>query len=109
MNETNGSPRRELAVVATWAVGAIAVFGAVAAALLLTVLSPESRDLRRCDGAIQATLVAPSTYRRIGAEALFNSRLYRVTYDAENAFGVPLRSSGECSLLSGVAVWSEGG
>lgn len=69
---------------------------------------PLRNDLRLCDEAIMATLKAPATYRRIEAPT-FRRTSYRIVYDAENSFGVPLRSTGYCSIHEngGRADWIE--
>jgi len=56
--------------------------------------------LRRCDEAIQSKLKAPATFHRINySGTMVDGRgLYEITYDAENSFGVPLRSHGWCSV-----------
>lgn len=58
-----------------------------------------------CDEAIQRTLKAPSTYDRIEAERSGGG--YRIEYDAENSYGVPLRGQGYCLVMDGEASWAE--
>lgn len=73
------------------------VLGIVAGAIYYW---PENVVLRRCDNAIMAQLKAPATYNRISSTGtMVDGRgLYEITYDAENSFGVPLRSHGWCSV-----------
>lgn len=81
--------------------------------LALVLLSPflfyqfiHHGRLATCDDAIRRTLKAPSTYRRIDASD--DGNLIEIEYDAENLFGVPLRSKGTCLLDgNGAASWPE--
>lgn len=56
--------------------------------------------LQRCDQAIQDKLRAPATFRRISysGQMISGRGFYEITYDAENSFGVPLRSHGWCDV-----------
>jgi hypothetical protein len=71
----------------------------------------EREGWRLCDEAIQTTLKAPSTYRRIDGPDTFvtGTELYRITYDAQNSFGVALRSQGFCRVNEDrtAASWTE--
>ncbi|HEY7807000.1 MAG TPA: hypothetical protein VIC34_07360 [Croceibacterium sp.] len=62
-------------------------------------------DLTKCDEAIQATLKAPSTYKRVNSQG--SSGSYIIDYDAANSFGVMLRGSGICTVTNGQALWLE--
>ena len=66
----------------------------VLATALLLLAGCENPKLKACDEAIQATLKAPSTYKRIAAKG--SGIVFAISYDAENSFGVPLRSEGNC-------------
>ncbi len=69
------------------------------------------RSLRLCDDAIQAQLKAPSTYSRVSHNDFGGSTMIKIIYDAENSFGVPLRSEGYCNLDDErtAASWRESG
>jgi hypothetical protein len=85
----------------------VAVGLIVAAMLAAMVMSdtPERSALRLCDAAIQRTLKAPSTYRRVTATGDEGS--YWIEYDADNAFGVPIRGMGSCGISQGGAEWRD--
>lgn len=85
----------------------IALIVALSAPSLISAVMPEPRDvgLEACEREIQSTLRAPSTYRRVSATSGPN---YHISYDAENAFGVPMRGSGFCEHSGGsYARWTE--
>lgn len=73
----------------------------------------ERRALHACDGAIQSQLKAPSTYHRISngsIDAADNGPIrIKITYDADNAFGTPIRGQGYCEYHPGTghASWQE--
>ena len=71
--------------------------------------SAEQRGMRDCDRAIQKTLRAPATYNRIAGELDAGSDyMFSITYDAENGFGVPVRSTGTCRVYdNGFAIFDE--
>lgn len=64
---------------------------------------PERRALELCDRAIQKKLIAPVTYHRVRGEKVMDIGLgqYQVTFDAENAFGAPVRRNTDCSVHDG--------
>lgn len=68
----------------------------------------QRRDLALCEDAIKAQLKAPATYQRVEFSGVLKPD-YRITYDAQNSFGVPLRGSGYCTVdAKGVsAKWLE--
>lgn len=71
--------------------------------------SPVQKRLRLCDQAIRADLKAPATYDRVsGSQDYGQTTMFSITYDAENSFGVPIRSSARCSIsLDGAsATWT---
>lgn len=72
----------------------------ILAALLALGACGRPADLSKCDDAIKDTLKAPATYKRIDFTGAYQkeSPSYYITYDAENSFGVPLRSSITCYL-----------
>lgn len=75
-----------------------------------TYSSPLEKHLAACDAAIQSTLKAPATYKRLESPNSFTSggpHMYQLTYEAQNLFGVPLRSSGYCTVdgTTGLATW----
>lgn len=90
----------------------------IALAFLMTVITglvvwyfyfaPLPTDLRLCDEAIKNQLKAPATYNRINSPGYY-STIYDITYDAQNAFGVPLRSHGWCEFDKSHehATWTE--
>lgn len=89
----------------------IAIFVALAAVfggMVYAAGQPLRNDLRLCDEAIMATLKAPTTYKRVPTSETKGS-IYRLQYDAENSFGVPLRGEGYCSVAEGSdrADWAE--
>lgn len=78
-------------------IGVVAV--AVGALAWMNYSSGLPRDLRTCDEIIKTRLMAPSTYRRIDSGSFYSEQgVYLITYEAVNAFGVPLRSKGLCGL-----------
>jgi hypothetical protein len=78
---------------------------AVAFMIVKSLPSREDEGLIACEEAIKATLKAPATYERISAT---RGPDYFITYDAQNSFGVPLRSSGSCDASVPSAVrWTE--
>lgn len=78
----------------------VLIVGGMLGAAYFNSQAPLRHDLALCDDAIKATLKAPSTYRRVAAPDVYYSerRNYRVEYDADNAFGVPMRGKGFCTL-----------
>jgi hypothetical protein len=66
--------------------------------------APEERAAAACEIFIKDQLKAPATYRRIssslsrGEDGIY---VVFVTYDAQNAFGVPLRSHQTCRFSPG--------
>ena len=64
----------------------------------------ENNHLSPCDDAIKAQLIAPATYERIASSGIGN--MHSITYDADNAFGVPIRASGNCWIEGDTATWS---
>lgn len=93
------------------AVGAVGIPAIMAGGLFVLASWPLWSDLNLCDAAIMAKLKAPATYRRINAPDGYSASnfTYRITYDAENSFGVPLRSAGYCTVNSRrtAADWAE--
>lgn len=91
------------AVIAVLA-GLAVIFGGI----FYAAGQPLRNDLRLCDEAIMKTLKAPTTYKRVPTSETKGS-IYRLQYDAENSFGVPLRGEGYCSVAEGAdrADWSE--
>jgi hypothetical protein len=90
------------------------LFGGAALVFALMIAMPWAKRemaLRLCDDAIREQLKAPSTYDRIEYLELGDDddRSYWITYDAQNAFGVPLRSKGSCRLNTDrtAASWSQ--
>lgn len=84
----------------------VLIGGAVLFAIVPYLTSrSDSDELEACDLAIQARLKAPATYERISASG--SEGTFYITYDAQNAFGVPLRSFGSCEVTGGVARWTE--
>ncbi|WP_432769767.1 MAG: hypothetical protein HEQ22_03205 [Sphingopyxis sp.] len=75
----------------------IAALGAIFGGIFYLAGAPLRNDMALCDAAIMATLKAPATYRRVPSSETKGS-LYRLEYDAENSFGVPLRGQGYCSI-----------
>lgn len=95
--------QREAVQWAAWLVG-LALLGSA-----IWYFSSTQRGLRLCDGAIQAQLKAPSTYNRVDYRAYGSDPSISITYEAENAFGVPLRSTGLCNLNADMtgATWTD--
>lgn len=63
-------------------------------------------DVRKCDAKITERLKAPSTYERVSFDHLYGQE-YRIEYDAQNSFGVPLRGKGYCTVNGASAEWLE--
>lgn len=80
--------------------GFFAVPALLIGALVWVAKAPERAGYQMCDEAIMATLKAPATYRRIDGPDTFatGDDMFRITYDAQNSFGVPLRSKGFCTI-----------
>lgn len=79
------------------------------ASFTLFYFSPVQKRLRLCDQAIRADLKAPATYDRVSGSLDYGqATIFSITYDAENSFGVPIRSSAKCSVsLDGAsATWT---
>ncbi len=87
------------------------VWGCIVGIVGSTVLLPympwrrATDPILQCDLAIQATLKAPSTYERIVVSG--GAPTFYVTYEAQNSFGVPLRSSGVCEVAHNTAIWRQ--
>ena len=66
--------------------------------------APQRNALALCDEAVKATLKAPATYVRVS-----DGTLGIMEYDAQNGFGVLVRSRGYCTLKDGgkSAEWLE--
>jgi hypothetical protein len=87
----------------SWVViGVIAVIGALIGGTFWLAGAKERTGWRLCDEAIKATLKAPATYQRIMDDQLSSfasgDSSFRITYDAQNGFGVPIRSRGFCTV-----------
>lgn len=82
-------------------------FALVSAGYAIHYFSPEQASLRACEVEIKSQLKAPATYKRVEAQAF--TSMVSVTYDAANSFGVPIRSSGFCSVdkAAGKVEWVE--
>ena len=81
-----------IAVLAAFAVGCFCLYW----------FSPQQVGLRRCDEAIKQQLKAPSTYKRIsGRPEMGSDYIFDITYEAQNSFGVPIQSHGECRSYDG--------
>lgn len=87
------------------------IFAAMLGGIYIVSHIPEYTALKKCDAAIQATLKAPSTFRRISYNGSGSDGDYSFTisYDAANGFGVPIRGRGRCftDRSSGAATWFE--
>lgn len=85
----------------------VAIFGGI----FWAAGAREREGWRLCDEAIKATLKAPATYKSAEGPDTYvtQTELYRIAYDAENSFGVPLRSRGFCRINDGrtAAIWTE--
>lgn len=83
-----------------YGVVALAGIGVVALGFVLISNVLDGGDLGHCDKAIQATLKAPSTYKRIDSSPIEGEyqTTYIISYDAQNSFGVPLRGKGSCEV-----------
>lgn len=89
-----------------WEIGAFfLVFLAMVAGVFWFATGQHRKEIALCEDAIRATLKAPSTYQRIDASD--RDPPYRIVYDAQNSFGVPLRGAGYCSVTNDVASWLE--
>lgn len=86
---------------AAWIVGLAVIVGG----FWLVTSWPTITGLRKCDTAIQDKLKAPSTYKRIDYISLRDGFL--ITYEADNALGVPIRGKGTCDIYGNMAVWHE--
>ncbi|HKT85611.1 MAG TPA: hypothetical protein VJQ77_05945 [Novosphingobium sp.] len=65
-----------------------------------------NRPPAACRMAIEAKLKAPSTYKTVSVDG--SGAFYDIEYDAENAFGVPMRGKGFCTVNDdGTATWVE--
>lgn len=72
--------------------------------------APEREGWRICEDAIMKTLKAPATYKRVEGPETYavSDDMFRITYDAQNGFGVPLRSTGSCMIMEdGRVSWVE--
>lgn len=69
----------------------------------------EDKGLAACERVIQDGLAAPSTYQRVSVdgEAATGLGSVKITYDAQNAMGVPIRAAGTCYVVDGKASWHE--
>jgi hypothetical protein len=69
--------------------------------------------LGQCDEAIQSKLKAPATFHRISYSGTMVEKhgLFEIVYDAENSFGVPLRSHGWCTVdrSANTVMWDDAG
>lgn len=74
-------------------------------ALLVYLAFREPPDLALCDKAIQADLRSPSTYKRVSVDG--SAGVYKISYDAANAYGTPIRSKGQCFADGREAHWFE--
>ncbi len=88
--------------------GSLLALGVVFVIYLLGLAAPFSifgGKLGACEDAIKEHLKAPATYERIDYTDYRQS--LRITYEAQNSFGVPLRSSGYCRIdeVTGTATW----
>lgn len=94
-----------------WLVGGVAALALVGAAIYW--FSPAQRALRTCEFFLKAQLKAPSTYTRTTFSDFTQSDPpgLSIEYEAENAFGVPIRGSGSCTLNADLdaAVWYDFG
>ena len=100
---TENFDRRFLAIA--WGLIVPPIIAAALFWLVPTALAEDPVD--KCDVAIQSGLAAPATYERISASASGSGDRYLVTYESQNAFGVPLRKWGECDLSVYPAKWIE--
>ena len=100
MSETASKPIR----TPLYALVGILIIGGVA---LLASQGDRPRSL--CAKKIAEPLVAPDTLEILEfRDASFDqNEQYRLTYRADNAYGVPLRGSGRCVLSEdrGIVVW----
>ncbi|ALJ14227.1 hypothetical protein [Sphingopyxis macrogoltabida] len=89
--------------------GFLAAVGALFGGVIWAAGSSQRSELSMCEDAIKATLKAPSTYVRIEASGGHDGMSHRIEYDAQNSFGVPIRSYGYCSIEDngGRAKWTE--
>jgi hypothetical protein len=70
---------------------------------LIGACSPSSEAINVCEGELMKTLRSPSTYQRVEAVASApweDSKFWKVSisYDADNAFGTPVRGSYFCAF-----------
>lgn len=67
-----------------------------------------NKNLAKCEDRIKADLVAPATYETVKANSCKHG-MCNIEYDAENAFGVPIRGEGICIIVSdtGEVRWSD--
>ena len=68
---------------------------ALASVVLLGGCHPGLAD---CEDAIKARLKAPATYKRVALQP--GDFRYEVDFDADNAFGTPIRDHATCTLSS---------
>lgn len=98
-----------------WLINTALVLGVivpiVGIALGAFYFSPERLALKKCDAAIQATLKAPSTFHRVSYDGygVDGDYSFKISYDAANGFGVPIRGTGACRAdkSSSTAMWYE--
>lgn len=99
----------------SWLLNMALSFGVIGPIALIAVgafyFSPERLALKKCDAAIQATLKAPSTFHRVSYDGygVDGDYSFRISYDAANGFGVPIRGTGDCRAdkSSSTAMWYE--
>lgn len=107
---TDDEPSPEHSRAATLAV----LPGFLFIALALTMIVPAGwwygnyKVLAQCDEGAKQYLKAPATYRRIAPVASLDALprastrgdtfTVEITYDAQNSFGVPIRSTGTCRV-----------
>lgn len=87
-----------------WAVLAAVAFFTSPVLMWMGLRALENSRLEPCEDAIMAELIAPTTYERIDVSSMGDR--YHITYDAQNAFGVPIRKSGYCVIEGGSATWA---
>lgn len=78
--------------------------------MLFALAGCEDATLSACDEAVKAQLKAPSTYKRLSADGFASdakTAMWTITYDANNAFNVPLRGKGQCLISKGQTSWFE--
>jgi hypothetical protein len=82
-------------------VGVIATIAALVGGAYWLSGAKEREGWRLCEDAIKATLKAPSTYRRVEDRPdsfPIGDKMFHITYEAQNSFGVPIRSHGSCTI-----------